>query len=146
MSDKPKSERAMKIAATKARKEAEAIVALEAARCAALRRTVPVARDLPIPDAFGVETSGWDFNAYTGHARRVWSERCFHGDGAKKPSIHAGSQGGVALFSTKALALAALRHAVERECADKLLAIDKQIAETASERAPIPTVRGEVTP
>lgn len=88
---------------------------------AALRWTQPVARDLPRPDR-GM-TSGWDFNVYSGEVFRAWSECTSHGRGPRRE--FSGSQNGRALFSTRALALAALRHETEAQCAESLRRIDE---------------------
>ncbi len=92
---------------------------------AALRWTEPVEKDVPIPEHFTDSTSGWDFNTYSGTVRQMWSECVSHGDGLKRTG--SASQNGLWLFSTKLLALRALRHAVEREAADKLRKIDDAI-------------------
>ena len=52
----------------------------------------------------------------------------------KNVGSHYGSQGGVNLYSTKVLALRALRYKVEWECAKKLRAVDKMIENAVGEQ------------
>lgn len=97
---------------------------------AALRWTAPVRRDVDVPkDGY---SEGWDYNAYTRETRPGWSCRVSHGsgpapgkDGQRRVS---GSQGSRRLYSTQALALAAMRHEIEQKAAADLLKIDRQIA------------------
>lgn len=95
---------------------------------AALRWTWPVERDVGVP--LQGYSEGWDYNA---HSRRVWqgwSDRMAHGEG-KAPEAgkyRSGSQGSRRMFSTKARALAAMRHEMEQKAAADLLAVDRQIA------------------
>ena len=122
-----------------------------ALRAAAVNRALrwsdsaPV-RDLPIPT--GVDsTSGWDFNPH--NARRpyggcsieqgvyqAWSEFDRHGEGPARPSgrYGGGSQGGRALYSTRALALRGLRAAIEAEAAGLLADIDAEIGKEEAVR------------
>lgn len=93
---------------------------------AALRWTAPVERDVPIPELFGSETSGWDFNKHSREVFRAWSGSVRNGFGAKYGG--SASQGGRALFSTRQRALAALRYAMECEYASALLRVDKAMA------------------
>ena len=81
--------------------------------------------DLPVPDSTGFHT-GWQFNLYTGVAFPAWSESSAHGTGHTRQ--HA-SQRGIELFSTKRLALQALRSAVERRAAEQLAGIDALISQ-----------------
>lgn len=111
---------------------------LEAAlTAAALRWTAPVERDVPIPTGREV-TEGWDFNTYSATVSQKWSTATAHGDGPAPSSgyryLAAASQGGRRLYSTKALALAALRFEVETKAAETLRSIDSLIAE-ANEKA-----------
>lgn len=94
----------------------------------ALRWTEPVARDLPPPSTFNGETSGFEFNSYSGTVLPAWSNSSAHGIG--RPSREKGysaSQNSRTLFSTRLLALKALRHEVEIEAAKKLAKIDSEI-------------------
>ncbi len=108
----------------KERAEMDAAI-LRAETVAALRWTAPVRPDLPAPKDHRERTQGWNFNA---HARRVyeaWSECFSHGDGLRPVGPYrSASQGGVALYSTRALASAAMRHEVELMCAEWLRQID----------------------
>jgi hypothetical protein len=96
---------------------------------AALRWTAPVLPDVPPPKSGYSE--GWEFNAYTRRVEQAWSDTVTHGSG---PAPHdykryvSASQNGIALYSTKARALAALRYEVELQAAKMLLEIDKRIA------------------
>lgn len=98
---------------------------------AALRWTWPVEKDLPIPE-WGKQTSGFDFNLYSMEVVERWSEYSAHGLGPKRLGV--ASQNGRQLFSTRALALKALRHAVEKEAAENLLKIDKMITDELSNK------------
>jgi len=95
---------------------------------AALRWTNPVQRDVGVPkDGY---SQGWDYNA---HAQAVWigwSSSVSHGRGMRfaEPAGLGGSQNPRAMFSTEALALAAMRHEIELKTAAVLLKIDRQIA------------------
>ena len=101
---------------------------MQANKLAALRWTDGAVADMPIPDCFNTEVEGWDYFActYSGSDRveQAWSSTCSHGTGTSRSS---GSQGGVKLFSTELLALKALRHVVEKQCAARLYRIDKMI-------------------
>lgn len=94
----------------------------------ALRWTSPVKKDIPVPQSFGESTSGWDYNTHSSSVNQKWSDSVSHGDGPARTNRFCGSQNGRALFSSELLALKALRHAVELECAEKLRRIDEQIA------------------
>jgi len=99
---------------------------LAAKTLAALRWTEPVKKDLPIPSSGTV--SGWDFNSYSCIIVQQWSEPESHGDGEKRSNQWGISyQNGKPLYSTKLLALKALRHEVENKVAKQLLSIDIQI-------------------
>ena len=96
---------------------------------AALRWTVPVVRNVGIPEVFVNVSEGWDFNAYSVRVWEGWSRIASHGAGTKlKDGYQSGTQGGRMMFSTKALALSAMRHEMEWEFAKALRCVDKQIA------------------
>lgn len=118
----------------KERAEFDAAIA-RANMLAALRRTEPVSKDVPPPDcaADRGDTTGWDFNTYTGTVSQYWSTTVSHGSGAKRTAY--GSQNSKPLFSTRLLALKALRHATEIESATKLARIDEQINQECKESA-----------
>lgn len=86
-------------------------------------RSTPIDPDIAIPPS-GETTHGFLFNEPSRTVVEVWSESARHGD---KWST-SGRQNGVALYSTRKLALQALRHAVELRCAAVLLRIDTMIA------------------
>ena len=75
--------------------------------------------DLPKPSKIGERTQGWDFNVHRllcGGARSdatfpAWSEIAAHGEGVYGDGPRSASQGGRPLYSTRELALAALRAA-----------------------------------
>ena len=105
----------------------------------ALRWSAPVERDVAPPDGgyserwdINAYSEGWDINAYNKSVWLGWSSGVNHGTG---PAPKAGgrymgaSQQCRSLYSTKALALAALRHEVEKKAAADLMNIDRQIAE-----------------
>lgn len=95
---------------------------------AALRWTWPVERDVDVP--LNGYSEGWDYNAHGQRVWQGWSDRVAHGEGpapeANKYLI--GSQGSQRMFSTKALALAAMRHEMEQKAAADLMRVDQQIA------------------
>lgn len=111
----------------------------EARRQAAFRRTMPVDRDVPVPKsgAAGMSYSeGWDFNTHTLDVRLCWSTSVSHGYGpAPKPGQRHtfGSQGGLALFSSKERALRALRWSLEEDAARTLRKVDKAIEAATAE-------------
>ena len=95
---------------------------------AALRWTGPVSRDVPIPESG--YSQGWDYNEHSTRVWLAWSSLASHGDGEAPKQYDAyrsASQNGRSLFSTRARALAALRHAIESTTATRLLNIDRQI-------------------
>ena len=101
---------------------------MQANKLAALRWTDGAVADVPLPDCFNTESKGWAYVASisygTDRVEQAWSSSCSHGTGTSRSS---GAQGGVKLFSTELLALKALRHVVENECAARLYRIDKMI-------------------
>jgi hypothetical protein len=95
---------------------------------AALRWTEPVAKDVPPPEKG--YTEGWEFNIYTKAVDPYWSSCIYHGQGpAPKDGncYDGGRQNPRKLYSTKLLALMALRHEVEKEAATSLMRIDRLI-------------------
>ena len=88
----------------------------------ALRWTEAVAPDLPAPAYGEPATSGWDRDGL-----RSWSESHRHGSGPAPEPGRSGYQRGRALYSSKLLALRAMRHKVELECAARLAQVDKMI-------------------
>ncbi len=118
--------------------KAEKAMAQELRVQAALRWTGPVLPDVPPPGyswkpgekAF---TSGWMRHGGSswdgGRVEQPWSSATGHGSGPAPSSNISGRQNSSALFSTKLLALRALRHDVERSSAEKLARIDAWIEE-----------------
>ena len=113
------------------KEKAEMQTALDRAETlAALRWTAPVQRDVGVSEDGYSE--GWDYNSYKKEVFCGWSSSFSHGTG---PAPEAGrhrsaSQGARHLYSTQALALAAMRHDIEQKAAADLLKIDRQIAAT----------------
>lgn len=110
--------------AERARREQEAD---EARIRAALRWTDPA----PPPDVLPPEqvgdrflSTGFTFNAYTNSIDVACSGPVSHAVGRTDTTT---TQGGKRLYATRLLALRALRNAVERICAERLAAIDRQI-------------------
>lgn len=94
---------------------------------AALRWTGPVAKDVAPPKKGYSE--GWTFNAYSMRVEQGWNDSFAHGSGPAPTDgrFRSGSQQPQWMFSTEAKALAAMRHEVEIEAAQKLLKIDRLI-------------------
>ena len=111
------------------KEQAEMKAAIDRAETlAALRWTAPVERDVEVPQQGYSE--GWDYNAFSMSVWQGWSDRIYHGNG-KAPVGYKdrnGTQGGRRMYSTKALALAAMRHEMEQKFASHLLSVDRQIA------------------
>lgn len=88
----------------------------------AFKLTEPVLKDVPIPTS-GLVT-GWFYNAYSKEVSHGCSSSVNH-------SVYnidkTRSQGPVEMYSTKLLALKAMRYAVELDCARNLRAIDIRI-------------------
>lgn len=105
----------------------------------ALRWTQPIEPDL-LPPGYLPGTSsggfiqGWDYNQYSQNVFPAWSDSISHGSETYTTNwkIRAGSQGRRRLYSTKALALKALRASLEYKTAVELRKIDKLLAEEAS--------------
>jgi hypothetical protein len=93
----------------------------------ALRTTTDIFPDILPPVCGSILSKGWIFIGHYGDFGRVelaCSSIHSHGIGQQDK---ADSQGSLALFSTKELALKALRRAVEKECAYRLRRIDKML-------------------
>jgi len=85
---------------------------------AALRWTDEIMPDISRSDATGTVTCGWDY----------FTESLFTVDRVEqRRSDTYRSTGGINLFSSELLALKALRHAVEKECAARLYRVDRLI-------------------
>lgn len=97
----------------------------EALTLAALRFTgKPPAKDIAPPEG-GKMTSGYFFNIFTQNVRQAHSKSYAHT--FSNPNRDTWSREPIWLYSTKLMALQALRHATEMECAGKLRAIDVMI-------------------
>ena len=108
------------------KKEKEALEA--ALTAAALRATGDVATDVPPPSSGGL-SKGFNIVAVTSDYPRVetaCSSSINHGTGQQDKTT---AQGPRHLYSTKELALKALRRAVERHCAERLRKVDRMIEE-----------------
>ena len=115
---------------TKAQIAAEA--ALRIRQHAALRWSEnPPAPDVPMPVYGEPEVFGFVFNLYAmsvSHARCTTSYIAISDDIARLHSNPSWQQTRVPMFSTRARALAAMRHAAEREAAEQLERIDQMAA------------------
>lgn len=108
----------------------------EALTLSALRTTAGANPDVMPPSAFGGATNGFMVVGERSDSPaivRAWSESTSHGRGESRSSSMSGSQGSRALFSTKLLALQALRRAVEIDCCKRLRRIDVMIEEAKGE-------------
>lgn len=106
----------------------------ELAEARALRFTSQVVPDLPAPKG-GVKTSGWDFNAHCHEVGQAWSESIAHGRGPARGKNMSASQGSRALYSTKLLALKAMRNTMEHKAARELAKVDALIEQEAAAQA-----------
>lgn len=105
---------------------------------AALRWTfdydAPLLEDVPKPDP-GSDVryvEGWSVHSYLGHpgVSPSWSRWGAHGRDHEGDQVrYGGSQGGIDQFSSKLLALRALRQRLELKVAEMLHAVDVQIEE-----------------
>lgn len=102
---------------------------------AALRWTQPVERDVGVP--LQGYSEGWDCNAHSMSVWLGWSSPVSHGNGMvpEAGKYRSGSQGGRRMFSTKALALAAMRFEIEQKAAKDLLKVDREIAQALLDAA-----------
>ena len=113
------------------KKEKEALE--NALTSAALRATSPVKPDIPIPGP-GEVSEGWE--ALFDRVGIAWSRSCAHGRGPHKKEDKrlSASQGGIALYSTKTLALKAIRYQTECRAAKELRRIDIMIEQAEGEQ------------
>jgi len=90
--------------------------------------TSPVAPDLAPPTEGHKLSRGYTYHTYSTMVQPACSSRNRSYRGAHElPELGLASTGGIMLYSTKLLALKALRHEVEHDCARRLASIDKQI-------------------
>lgn len=98
----------------------------EAALWAALHWTDPApGPDVAPPESFAALSTGFLFNAYSDRVDVACSSGISHAVGSPD---RVQSQGSRRLYSSRLLALRALRNAIERQCAERLYAIDRLIA------------------
>lgn len=93
--------------------------------------------DVPVPESGTV--TGWYSHAYLGSLGKLpgnighgWTTSVSHGDGVPDRPYRFGSQGARAMYSTRLIALKALRAKIERQCAEVLRNVDLAIAEEAN--------------
>ncbi|CUJ97984.1 Uncharacterised protein [Achromobacter sp. 2789STDY5608615] len=112
------------------KKERETFAALEQRLrvTAALRWTEPVGPDTKPPEA-GAYATGFFINVHTREVGAGWTSSVVHGRGELPApgTYRSGSQGGRSLYSSRLLALRALRHQVETSAATWLADIDRKI-------------------
>ena len=100
-----------------------------AEKLAALRWTGSVDRDVGVP--LQGYSEGWDYNAHSQRVWLGWSDQVTHGTGPapkdRETRLSASKQSR-RMFSTKAKALAAMRHEIEQIAAADLMKVDRQIA------------------
>jgi len=108
--------------------KAEAL-AREALIAQALRWTAPIAPDVP-PPASGEAglTTGYMYSVFSMGVFVACSSSNGHGVGSCTRTTTHGAR---ALYSTRERALRALRAELERDCAKRLAAVDRAIAEAA---------------
>lgn len=113
------------------KKEQAAMQALqnEVTRLKAWKLTEPVQRDLLPPHEYDKLSMGWDFNPYTEEVYKACSSSVHHGRGWEKTS----SQQSLSMFSTRGLALRALRYEIEQRAITKLANVDRAISEAATD-------------
>lgn len=94
----------------------------------ALRWTDPVNPDLMPPNWGEPDIRGYVYNTYNMRIEPAWSDSAYHSIGSHERKKHIASQGARPLYSTRFLALRALRSAKEIEIAKQLADIDMLIA------------------
>lgn len=92
----------------------------------ALRFTEPVESDVAIPETLPEIRNGYDFNIHAERVDLACTSAINHSFGQHGKTT---SQRPCRLFSSRLLALKALRHAMELEFARRLAAIDTQISQ-----------------
>lgn len=97
----------------------------------AVRTTEPVAPDLRIETSSQDELSGYTFNAHNKEVVPAWTQRVVHGRGysssAEQRKNGSATQRSIPLYSTRLLALRAMRHAIEKQVFADLAKIDAAI-------------------
>ena len=101
----------------------------------ALRRTSSVARDVKPPEGVSEYRDGWDYNVHSKSVMRCWTSCVSHGRLKEEEEVAnkfgVGSQNVKHLYSTKLMALRALRHEIEKMTARELYDIDLLIQQEA---------------
>lgn len=122
------------MAMTKKERETFGAALKKAEILGALRWTAPVEKDVPPPKDLYSYTQGFETNRAC--VKEAWSGCVNHGEG-KAPTpdsrYYSASQRPIWLYSTRLLALRALRHNKEIEAAEELRKIDRMIAEEMKE-------------
>ena len=124
---------------TKKEKAAFDAAIKKAETLAALRWTSPVKKDVLPPNVNEPSTNrytkGWVFNSYNMSVSTAWSSCIHHGSGEPPGNGKHGSssQMPICMYSTKAKALAALRHELENKYARDLYEIDKLIQQDSTD-------------
>lgn len=109
----------------------------------ALRWTDPVTPDIPPPDGGSMrETSGFAVlgGLQYGRIELAWSSCVVHGTGhatsaAMRKAGSSGCQKSISLYSTKLLALRALRNRMEQEAAKLIASVDEMIEQEITKGA-----------
>lgn len=101
-----------------------------------------IARDVPPPSEWKEYSDGWSYFTRSlsvdfGSVERMWSSSNNHGYRDDEGNIpkHSSVQNPMSLFSTRSLALRALRVELERKYAENLARVDKWIAEDEADAA-----------
>ena len=99
---------------------------------AALRYTADIKPDVPVPDGSSKESKGFMFYGESSmypHVEEIVSSSVYH----RRAGHGSGSQGGIALYSTRLRALKAMRREAEKQYAHKLRDIDCMIEKEEKE-------------
>jgi hypothetical protein len=88
-----------------------------------------IERDVPIPEKFNELSTGFLFNSYSKTVEPSCSSSIYH---AKGRTDRTTTQGATRLYSTRKLALQAMRQEVELKCAEELRQIDRLIEQEPS--------------
>ncbi|SAK98454.1 hypothetical protein AWB80_07524 [Caballeronia pedi] len=107
------------------------------ARARAVRTTEPVAPDLHIGNSPDVqELSGYFYNAHTLEVMPAWTSTVSHGRGyaSRREQIGSATQRAIPLYSSRLLALRALRYATEQRVFAELAKIDMLIDEESASK------------
>ena len=109
--------------------QAERAALKQLAYAVAFRFTEPVLPDIPHPKSSHVKTAltgGWTINEYARRVEQACSCGMYHGTGEV---MKTGVQQPLDLFSSKELALRAMRQKLEQQFAKVLAELDQQISQ-----------------